>query len=105
MELEQDSSDGSTAMEGITSAMLSPVKRAIPVQNISFLYEIKDGVALNARGENGVNDGCLAKGEGITAKISELQVEIESTTSVTPFRCSKHWATRTPGYRGRRFDS
>ena len=51
MELEQDCSDGSTDMEGITSAMLSPVKRAIPVQNISFLYEIKDGMALNARGE------------------------------------------------------
>ena len=44
MELEQDSSDGSTAMEGITIAMLSPVTRAIPVQNVSFLYERWDGV-------------------------------------------------------------
>ena len=44
MELEQDSSDGSTAMEGITSPMLSLVTRAIPVQNVPFLYERWHGV-------------------------------------------------------------
>lgn len=44
MELEQDTSEGSTAMEGITSAMPSSATRAIPVQNIWFLSERCCGV-------------------------------------------------------------
>ena len=46
---------------------------------------------------NGVNDGCLATGEGTTQKISASQVGVEPTTSVMPVGCSNHWATGTPG--------
>ena len=35
---------------------------------------------------NDVVDGCLTAGEGTTEKISEFQVGIEPTTSVTPVR-------------------
>ena len=45
---------------------------------------------------NDVNDGCLVMGEGTIEKISELQVGIEPTTSVTLVGWSNHWATRTP---------
>ena len=44
---------------------------------------MKDGMALNAPMINDVNDCCLAMGEGTTETISEFQVEIEPTTSVT----------------------
>ena len=43
-----------------------------------------------------VNDGCLVMGEGTIEKISELQVGIEPTTSVTLVGWSNHWTTRSP---------
>ena len=37
-----------------------------------------------------VSDGCLATGEETTLKMSEFQVIIEPTTSLTPVGCSNH---------------
>ena len=39
---------------------------------------------------------CLATGKRTTEKKSESQAGIEPTTSITPVRCSNHWATGTP---------
>ena len=47
-----------------------------------------------------VNDGYLSIGEGTTENISEFQVGIEPTTTVTPVKGSSHWATGTPGEGG-----
>ena len=47
-----------------------------------------------------VNDGCLATGKGTIEIISEFQVGIGPTTTVTPVKVSNHCITGTPGEGG-----